>query len=84
MAKNIRVIGSYKCGCSYGPVREKDRLEYCGVHGDEIANEYEVPSLSAPNKVLQSDEAYCTCQVFIPSYQSTAVKCRTCGGAPRR
>lgn len=42
--KNIRVIGGYKCGCTYGPVWQKDRLEYCGVHGDEIANEYEVPS----------------------------------------
>ena len=53
--KNIRVIGSYKCGCSYGPVWIKDRLEYCGVHGDEIANEYDVSFMSAPNKVLQSD-----------------------------
>lgn len=44
MAKNIRVIGGYKCGCTYGPAWQKDRLEYCGVHGDEIANEYEVPS----------------------------------------
>ena len=52
MAKNIRVVGGYKCGCTYGPVWQKDRLEYCGVHGDNIANEYEIPSVSAPNKVL--------------------------------
>ena len=52
---NIRVVGGYKCGCSYGPVWQKDRLEYCGVHGDEIANEYDVSFMSAPNKVLQPD-----------------------------
>ena len=44
MAKNIRVIGGYKCGCTYGPIWKKDRLKYCGVHGDNIANEYEIPS----------------------------------------
>ena len=44
MAKNNHVIGGYKCGCTYGPVWRKDRLEYCGVHGAGIANEYEIPS----------------------------------------
>lgn len=53
--KNIRVIGGYKCGCFYGPVWIKDRLEYCGVHGADIANEYDVSFMSAPNKVLHAD-----------------------------
>lgn len=37
------VIGTYKCGCSYGPVIKKDRLEYCPIHGQEIQREYVVP-----------------------------------------
>ena len=38
----MKVVGGYKCGCSYGPILKKERLEYCGVHGVDIANEYEV------------------------------------------
>ncbi len=34
------IIGQYRCGCSYGPMRKKDRLEYCGIHGAEIQKEY--------------------------------------------
>ena len=42
MNKNIKVIGSYRCGCTYGPIYVKDRLEYCAIHGSDIQNEYEV------------------------------------------
>lgn len=42
MNKNIKVIGSYKCGCTYGPVKIKNRLECCPIHGMDIQNEYEV------------------------------------------
>jgi len=37
------VIGQYRCGCSYGPVRRRDRLDYCAVHGENIQHEYPVP-----------------------------------------
>jgi hypothetical protein len=36
------VIGQYRCGCTYGPCNKKDRLTYCGVHGDDIQDEYPV------------------------------------------
>ena len=29
------------------------------------------------------DGAYCDCPIFIPSYESTAAKCRLCGKPPR-
>ena len=38
-----RVIGTYRCGCSYGPISEKHRLEYCGKHGDDIQSECPCP-----------------------------------------
>lgn len=38
----------------------------------------------APNKVLHADGAFCACKMFIPSYESTVVKCRNCGKPPRR
>jgi len=41
MAK--KVIGQYKCGCSYGPIEKAKRLTYCGVHGNDIQDEYVVP-----------------------------------------
>lgn len=36
-----RVIGSYKCGCSYGSIKMSERLEYCPTYGADIQNEYE-------------------------------------------
>jgi len=41
--KDKKVIGGYKCGCTYGPILQSERLEYCEKHGEDIANEYEVP-----------------------------------------
>ena len=43
---NKVVIGSYKCGCSYGPVKVGSRLEYCEKHGGDIQSEYEVTTHS--------------------------------------
>lgn len=37
------VIGSYKCGCTFGPIAKIRRLEYCPIHGQEIQREYIVP-----------------------------------------
>lgn len=34
------VIGQYECGCTYGPITKKKRLEYCAVHGRDIQDEY--------------------------------------------
>lgn len=81
--KNIRVIGGYKCGCTYGPVWQKDRLEYCGVHGDEIANEYDVSFISAPNKVLHADGATSPDNGLC---EHGAILCTIChlGKSPRR
>ncbi len=37
------VIGQYDCGCTYGPCRKSQRLEYCGIHGGNIQREYLLP-----------------------------------------
>ena len=37
-----KVIGQYRCGCTYGPVNKSERLSYCSIHGDEIQDEYGV------------------------------------------
>ena len=39
---NPVVVGTYKCGCGFGPIRLSELLDYCAVHGAEIQNEYEV------------------------------------------
>lgn len=36
-----------------------------------------------PNMRVQSDVAFCTCSVFIPSSQSTALVCSSCGKPQR-
>lgn len=36
----MKVLGQYACGCSYGPVEKNKRLNYCGIHGDDIQDEY--------------------------------------------
>ena len=36
----MKVIGQYRCGCSYGPINRKHRLKYCAIHGDDIQDEY--------------------------------------------
>lgn len=36
----MAVIGQYRCGCVYGPVKKNKRLKYCGIHGDDIQDEY--------------------------------------------
>ena len=51
----MRVLGAYKCGCSYGPIDLKDRLEYCAVHGQDIQNEYDV-SFMNPDKMKSAKE----------------------------
>jgi hypothetical protein len=40
---SVKVIGSYKCGCSYGPISRMKRLRYCGTHGQDIQREYPLP-----------------------------------------
>jgi hypothetical protein len=39
------VMGSYRCGCSYGAILIRDRLEYCAIHDEEIKREYDVTYL---------------------------------------
>ena len=36
----MKVIGQYGCGCTYGPITKKKRLEYCSIHGADIQDEY--------------------------------------------
>jgi hypothetical protein len=36
------VIGTYNCGCLYGPMLKRDRPEKCTEHGEDIHHEYEV------------------------------------------
>jgi len=41
MKKSRVVIGIYRCGCSYGPIKKSERLEYCATHGEDIQSEYD-------------------------------------------
>lgn len=45
-----KVIGQYKCGCSYGPIERRDRLTYCSIHGADRQEEYEVPKSKVRKK----------------------------------
>jgi hypothetical protein len=47
----MKVIGQYTCGCSYGPIEKRKRLEYCGTHGGDIQCEYPAP----PEKKERTD-----------------------------
>lgn len=43
-----KVMGQYRCGCGYGPIEKNKRLNYCGVHGDDIQDEYPYLSPDSP------------------------------------
>jgi hypothetical protein len=50
------VMGQYRCGCAYGPVWIKERLTYCGKHGEDIQNEYEVTPYVKPDDLEKAEE----------------------------
>lgn len=49
------VIGSYKCGCSYGPISKRERLAYCSTHGQDIQSEYPLPYTRKPRATKSKD-----------------------------
>lgn len=50
-----KVIGQYRCSCSYGPIEKSKRLNYCGVHGDDIQDEYSIPQADKQNEDGESN-----------------------------
>ena len=41
--QRVRLLfGQYDCGCIYGPVPLRDYIEYCGIHGDDTNEEFEL------------------------------------------
>lgn len=51
MSRFGKVIGQYKCGCTYGPCYKRQRLSYCGIHGSNIMCEY--PDLTDFDKPIK-------------------------------
>lgn len=65
------VIGQYHCGCTYGPIWIRERLNYCGRHGENIQCEYDVTAAQHPlhpdagdsGEKLEADPANAPAQV---------------------
>jgi hypothetical protein len=39
----MKWIYHYRCGCSDGPKKKGEMLDYCGIHGDDLMDKYPIP-----------------------------------------